>query len=114
MQLKQRGHLGGIKSLLAIAAPHVTRSALVLQGGVQEETPVLYGDLRRRWNVRAVVVGTTRAIATLGNDSPYGPYQNRRTRNRGFVKRGIDMKKSLAKQVLRDGIMGDVGQLWEK
>ena len=114
LKFDTRGMLGDVDTLLRIVTPHIEKAGLVVQAGVMASSPVKTGDLRRRWNVRSVVVDGTKAVASVGNDTPYARYQNTRTRNRGYVKQGIDASKAQAIQVLAEGIHADIQKMWEK
>jgi hypothetical protein len=100
--------------LMSIVAPHVKRAGLVVQGGVMEASPVKTGHLRRGWTT-GEPERTGRVVRVrVGNAVVYARYQNERTRNRGYVERGVKATIQRATDTLRDGIRGDMNKLWDK
>ena len=100
--------------LADLVAPHVKRAGLVVQGGIQTASPVKTGTLRRSWNTgEPAKVGGSVGVK-VGTNIVYARYQNERTRNKGYVRRGIEAVKEQAAGALRDGIRGDMSKLWDK
>jgi hypothetical protein len=101
-------------ALMSIIAPHVKRAGLVVQGGVMEASPVKQGHLRRGWATGEPEKAGRVVRVKVGNSVVYARYQNTRTRNRGYVERGVKATIQRATDTLRDGIRGDMDKLWDK
>jgi hypothetical protein len=113
--MKMRGgNLISPDRFMQLVQKPVQDAALVAQGGVQEASPVKEGTLRRSWTTSPAEQRGSRVVSRVGTNVVYARYQNTRTRNRGYVKRGIDRVKSRAKQVLAGGMAGVVEQMWGK
>lgn len=108
------GNVAPPAAFMALLGPPLRRAAYVVQGGVMKASPVLTGTLRRSWTTSPSSVIGVRVVSRVGTSLVYARYQNTRTRNRGYVKRGIDVAKTRAKQVLQDGMREVVQGLWEK
>lgn len=108
------GKLGGTDKFMQLLAPPVTRAAMVVQGGVMEASPKREGTLQKSWNTRPATVERVRIVSRVGTKTIYARYQDRRTRNKGYVRRGINAAKARALQVLRQGIREAIPQMWVK
>jgi hypothetical protein len=92
----------------------VEQQGLTIQGGVMQTSPVKSGALRRGWNTTRPSWQGRRFTVKVGNNIIYAHYQNTRTRNKGYVKAGIDQAKGQAKDVLMSGIRERATKLWKK
>lgn len=112
--MKMKGNtLADANKLLELVRPAVRRTAMAVQAGVMMSSPVKSGDLRRSWNTSEAETDGRRVVSRVGSNKVYARFQNTRTRNRGYVKQGIDATKEQAKQVLADGIREILPQMWE-
>lgn len=100
--------------LAEIISPHVKRAGLVVQGGIQTASPVKTGTLRRSWTTGEPEKLGGSVSVKVGTNVVYARRQNEATRNKGYVKRGIEAVKAEAASTLRDGIRGDIDKLWDK
>ena len=110
--LKLRGGNLDPERLLQLLQGPVRKAAMSVQAGVMASSPVKTGDLRRSWTTAPAEVAGSRVVSRVGTNKVYARYQNTRTRNRGYVKQGIDATKESAKQVLKDELGDVVKQLW--
>lgn len=101
--------------LLSTAGPYVARAALRVQAGVQAESPVVTGTLRRGWTSTPPAWNGTLIRATVGNAVIYTRRVDKTSKkNAGFIKRGFDASKAAAINELQDGVTALAKAMWVK
>lgn len=81
--------------------------------GVRATSPVKTGALRDSWRPVAASWQGTTLRSGISSDRPYAHYQNTRTRNAGYIERGLELGRPAALGELRGGLESLVGALWE-
>ena len=82
-----------------VVANDVRRNvADVFKESLRQLSPKLTGKLSRRWKVTVLANGMVR----LRNPQLYAEYQNTKTRNKGFIRRGIQAGLRIVYRLLRD------------
>ena len=71
----------------------------VLEEGLRQASPKLTGKLSRRWVVAILANGTIR----LRNRQDYAHYQDTETRNRGYIRRGVQNAVRILRKLVATG-----------
>lgn len=88
-----------------VAGPHIRRGVMAVQAGVQTETPVLTGTLRRGWFVTELVWEGLLLLARLANRVVYARRVNRTSvNNAGYIERGVTRTKEQGQQIIMAGL----------
>jgi hypothetical protein len=110
MDLKGGRPLTG-PAMLGVLGPGLMRAGLSLQASIQRATPVRTGTLRRSWATTQPQEAGARVIVYVGTSIVYARYQNTRTRNKGYIERGLKEGRDAAIKAFKSAI--NAGALWE-
>jgi hypothetical protein len=80
---------------------------------VAAASPVKTGFLRDHWFPIPVAWQGQQAIGGITNEAPYAAYQNMRTRNRGYIERGIANAQGDLRTEMQGGLERLAGVLWD-
>lgn len=88
----------------AVLGPYVQRAGYRVQKGIQVASPVRTGTLRRSWTTATPAWDGMILAVQVGSVLVYAAYQNYKTRNAGYVERGIEAARDAAVGEVRAGL----------
>lgn len=96
--------------LLSALEPSIRRAGLAVQRTIQQDTPVVTGNLRRSWTTSEVAKQGDRAYVQVGTSAVYANRVNQTSRRaKGFIERGVSEGRAEAEKTIRAGIEAAVG-----
>lgn len=100
------------QAMLDVFGPSLRLAGFAVQAGIQKESPVKTGTLRRSWTTGEPEKKGRGMVVYVGTAIVYAHYQNTRTRNRGHIERGVTNATPKAMQVFSDGVGAVINELW--